>query len=367
LRAPSSADRSTSARDRSEAVGATSARALSTASAKSRRQLGRIRERAQPRAERGELPVEAQRLVGLAQAFPAQLGEAPDQPALLAPVVVTRLALARVAVAGFVRLLRAAGARARHLPREQIRAALPVADGAQQPFRRRRRFLVGRGQAQHRQPGVGGVARVGADVGLFAQRRDVAQQRQTARPIGRVIERGDRQRQRFDRPPSRLQPVARGVEHRGRAGKLGERHHAHVERALRLARRLEQIGLLGQHGQARVAEQRARVLLQRRRQLARATERPQEARALAAHPRALAGRRLLQRALEHRDGADDVADSLELRRQPPAEARPARRLELVGVRRAQQIETAARRLLGRHDPRHQLLGQRQRRVRARMA
>ena len=177
-----------------------------------------------------------------------------------------------------------------------------------------------------------------------------------------MIEGGDRQRQRLDRAPRRLQPRARVVEHRGRAGELRQRHHAHVERALRLARGLEQLRLLGQHGQARVAEQRARVLLQRRRQLARAPERSQEARPLAAHARTLAGRRLLERALEHRHRADHVAHRFELRRQPPPEPRPPRGFVFVGVRGAQQREPLPRRLFAFRDARHQLLRERERGV-----
>ena len=280
------------------------------------------------------------------------LGEAPEQPRLIGPLV------------GGVC---APGGGARHLPGEQIRAALPVADRAQQALRRGGRLPIGRRQPEHREPGVGRVAGVGADVRLLAQHRDVAQQRQPARAIGRVIERSDGERQRFDRPSGRFQPRAGVVQHRGRTRKFGQRHHPDVERALRLARRLEQFGLLGQDGQPRVAQQRAGVLLQGRRQLARAPERPEQPRALSTHAHPFARRRFLERAFEHGDRANHIPDRLELRREPPPESGAARRFVFVGVRAAQQLQPAVRRVLAARDADHQLLGERERRVGARMA
>ena len=132
---------------------------------------------------------------------------------------------------------------------------------------------------------------------------------------------------------------------------------------------LQQLGLLGQHGQARVAQparRRPSPAPRRARAGARATA--QQPRALAAHARPFAGRRFVERPFQHRDRADRVAHRFELRRQPPAQAGAARRLVFGAVRGAQQIQPAARRapLAGR-DAAHQLLGERQRRVGARVA
>ena len=53
----------------------------------------------------------------------------------------------------------------RHLPGEQVRAALPVADRAQQALGRGRGLAIGRANPEHREPRVGRVARVRATSG----------------------------------------------------------------------------------------------------------------------------------------------------------------------------------------------------------
>ena len=225
-------------------------------------QLGRIVQRSERAPALGEhLAVEAQRLVGLPEARAAQLGEAPQELGA-----------------------RLARARARHLPRrgprQQLGAALPVADRQQQTLGRRARRRVVGIEIEHGEPGRRALG--GIHARALREGGDVAQQAQLLLHVGDEGDGRDGEAQRLGRASRALEATSRRAHERHIGRELGERHEPDVERALELSRGVQQRRALGERAQAIVAHERRRVGLERRRELAAPPDLAQQPRALGA-------------------------------------------------------------------------------------